>query len=436
MDARSTHREFAQTAGRFSIGSLIGGGGYGDVYNGRDSTTGESVAIKMEKAGVRSINTFELEETIYKMLNGVVGIPNIRWKGKTTVLGTRVLVFDLLGENLHCLSRYRCNGIFTLKTVAIIADQLLQRLQALHECGYIHRDLKPDNFVMGRGDAAHIVHLIDFGVAAKFPCAGGFSGYVPFASARMHQNEPLSVRDDLESLGYILVFLLTGSLPWLRFKSKAHLPAVLKSKLTAMDTVLAHIHSSFAIYMKYVRSSNNEPVNYAYLRSLFTQIHSPPGSSQAHVFDWELPANVVDQRLRKLTPMYVNPLLPAAPNKGVSAEDIVERVAAAQPSRQPSAADNRASPTSRAFSSMTLGNRPTHCTASVSRARSTVRSELAAPDCGNMVAGKGTRVRSASALTARYARHCRLARCHSVDLLARASVLSRGTENCESADGD
>lgn len=299
--------------GRFNIGTIIGSGSYGTVYNGKDLSTGDLVAIKKEKVAEKAMkSSIDMESEVYVLLKGETGIPNLRWKGK--IGGLRVIVLDLLGDNLDYLLCYRCNGIFSLKTVSVIADQMLLRLEALHKCGYIHRDLKPDNIVMGRGQAAHTVHLIDFGVAAKLPCPGGYCGYLPFASIRMHHRNSLTPRDDLESLGYILILLLTGTLPWARFKGAAHQRSILKSKLTALDNVLKHLPNSFALYMNYVKSDSRELPNYAYLRSLFAQLASSPGKVQNdHVFDWQLPGGLVDKRVAGLYPIPAHFLQKAVP---------------------------------------------------------------------------------------------------------------------------
>lgn len=173
---------------KFRIGRKIGGGSFGDIYHGTNMTTGEEVAIKLEP--VKAKHPQLLRETkIYRSLNGVgevscslfnfqppltacdlpygssVGIPSVKWFG---VEGDyNVMVIDLLSKSLEDLFN-DCGRRFSLKTVLILADQLLCRLEIIHTKCYIHRDIKPDNFMMGRGVHKHMVHVIDFGLAKLY----------------------------------------------------------------------------------------------------------------------------------------------------------------------------------------------------------------------------------------------------------------------------
>lgn len=184
---------------KYRLGKKIGSGSFGDIYlgifyaqcvrrcfttvllhsTGTNMTTGEEVAVKLES--VRSKHPQLLRETkIYRSLNGVgkygtftltiliqflVGIPCVRWYG---VEGDyNVMVLDLLGKSLEDLFN-DCGRHFSLKTVLMLADQLLCRLEILHTKCYIHRDIKPDNFLMGKGSRRHMVYVIDFGLAKLY----------------------------------------------------------------------------------------------------------------------------------------------------------------------------------------------------------------------------------------------------------------------------
>eukprot|EP01035_Chromulina_nebulosa_P008540 gene8540-11576_t len=146
---------------KYRLGRKIGSGSFGDIYHGTNMTTGEEVAIKLES--VKSKHPQLLRETkIYRSLNGVVGIPSVRWYG--TEGDYNVMVIDLLGKSLEDLFN-DCGRRLNLKTVLILADQLLCRLEIIHTKCYIHRDIKPDNFLMGKGLRKHMVYVIDFGLA-------------------------------------------------------------------------------------------------------------------------------------------------------------------------------------------------------------------------------------------------------------------------------
>ena len=149
---------------KYRLGRKIGSGSFGDIYLGTNMTTGEEVAIKLES--VKTKHPQLLRETkIYRSLHGVVGIPSVRWYG---VEGDyNVMVIDLLGKSLEDLFN-DCGRRFNLKTVLMLADQLLCRLEIVHTKCYIHRDIKPDNFLMGRGSRRHMVYVIDFGLAKLY----------------------------------------------------------------------------------------------------------------------------------------------------------------------------------------------------------------------------------------------------------------------------
>ena len=106
---------------------------------------------------------------MYSMFPGGVGIPKLYRAGQ--IGNHNVMIIDRLDASLEDLFNY-CDRRFSLKTVLMIADQLLTRIERVHSRGIIHRDIKPDNFLIGLNDekhnTAHIIHLIDFGLAINF----------------------------------------------------------------------------------------------------------------------------------------------------------------------------------------------------------------------------------------------------------------------------
>eukprot|EP00930_Biecheleria_cincta_P101079 TRINITY_DN9270_c0_g1_i2.p1 TRINITY_DN9270_c0_g1~~TRINITY_DN9270_c0_g1_i2.p1 ORF type:complete len:336 (+),score=51.25 TRINITY_DN9270_c0_g1_i2:74-1081(+) len=287
-------------AGKFRVGAKIGSGSFGNVYMGTVVSTGEEVAIKVESIGSRHPRLF-FESKIYKMMGGAVGVPKLHWYG---VAGDyNVMVIDLLGPSLEDLFHF-CNRKFSLKTTLILADQMLTRVEYIHARNIIHRDLKPANFAIGLGKKVNRIHVIDFGLSKQFMFAGsqqhatekennGLIGTARYASVNAHQGLQQSRRDDLEAVGYILVYFLCGSLPWqgVTVKSKKVQLEQIKAMKTFMppQVLCKNIPSEFAAYFDYCRSLRfEETPDYAHLRRMLQDVFRREGYRSDNIFDWTI----------------------------------------------------------------------------------------------------------------------------------------------------
>jgi casein kinase 1 len=153
-----------RVGGKFRLGRKIGCGAFGQVYLGTNVQTSEEVAIKLENVGIRTPQLI-YECKLYKILEGGVGVPKVHWYG---VEGDyNVMVMDLLGPSLEDLFCF-CNRQFGIKTVLMLADQMINRIEYVHSKNLVHRDIKPDNFTIGLGRKANQIHVIDFGLSKKF----------------------------------------------------------------------------------------------------------------------------------------------------------------------------------------------------------------------------------------------------------------------------
>ncbi|KAI4349376.1 hypothetical protein L6164_009968 [Bauhinia variegata] len=287
-------------AGKFKLGRKIGSGSFGELYLGVNVQTGEEVAVKMEPVKTRHPQ-LHYESKLYMLLQGGTGVPHIKWFG---VEGEyNVMVIDLLGPSLEDLFNY-CNRKLTLKSVLMLADQLINRVEYMHSRGFLHRDIKPDNFLMGLGRKANQVYIIDYGLAKKYRDLQthkhipyrenkNLTGTARYASVNTHLGIEQSRRDDLESLGYVLMYFLRGSLPWQGLKAgtkKQKYDKISEKKMSTPIEVLCKSYpSEFVSYFHYCRSLRFEDKpDYSYLKRLFRDLFIREGYQFDYVFDWTI----------------------------------------------------------------------------------------------------------------------------------------------------
>jgi len=289
---------------KYRLGKKIGSGSFGDIYLGTNVTSGEEVAMKLESTKSKHPQLV-YEAKLYKILQGAVGIPYIRWYGvETFPQGSyNVLVMDLLGYSLEDLFN-RCGRRFSLKTVLMIADQTLLRIEYIHSKSFIHRDIKPDNFLMGLGRRSNIVYIIDFGLAKRYRDPKThvhimyrenkhLTGTPRYASINNHLGIEQSRRDDLESLGYVFMYFLRGSLPWQGLRAntkKQKYQKIMEKKMaTPIDLLCKGFPDEFRIYFEYCRALRfADKPDYSYLRRLFKDLALRNEIEYDGNFDWRL----------------------------------------------------------------------------------------------------------------------------------------------------
>jgi serine/threonine protein kinase len=190
----------------------------------------------------------------------------VKWYGQEG--DYNVMAMELLGPSLEDLFNF-CHRKFSLKTVLMIAIQTITRIEYLHSRSFIHRDIKPDNFLMGLGKHSETIYLIDFGLSKRYrdpkthvhiPYREGknLTGTARYASINTHLGLEQSRRDDLESLGYVLMYFNRGSLPWQGLKAatkKQKYQKISDKKAnTPIEVLCKGFPAEFAIYLNYCRS--------------------------------------------------------------------------------------------------------------------------------------------------------------------------------------
>jgi serine/threonine protein kinase len=236
---------------KYVLRDRIGSGAFGEVWSADSVSTGEAVAVKMERIQGNPAPTLQYESRVLQLLQGVTGIPRLRYFGRKDDMDGIFMVTDLLGPSLEAVAtseRLDLNeralknpppNYNHVEFVSQIGRQMLQRLKSVHTCGMLHRDVKPDNFLFARTPVLDLsrrasqaqqpvpvplLYLIDFGMAKRIkdPIIDAAEnrlvsliGSPRYASVFAHRGEPLGRRDDLISMMYSLLYVANGgALPW------------------------------------------------------------------------------------------------------------------------------------------------------------------------------------------------------------------------------
>ncbi|KAJ7885309.1 casein kinase I [Mycena olivaceomarginata] len=289
--ADSSQRLDLRVGGKYRLGKKIGSGSFGDIYLGINIISGEEAKHPQ----------LEYESKVYKTLAGGVGVPFVRWFG--TEGEYNVMVLDLLGPSLEDLFNF-CHRKFSLKTVLLLADQLISRIEYIHSRNFIHRDIKPENFLMGVGKRGDQANVIDFGLAKKFRDPKthihipyrenkNLTGTARYTSINTHLGVEQARRDDLESLAYVIMYFLRGDLPWQGLKAatkKQKYDRIMEKKMTTSTDLLCRgFPKEFGIFLNYTRTLRfDDKPDYSYLRKLFRGLFVREGYQYDYVFDWSV----------------------------------------------------------------------------------------------------------------------------------------------------
>jgi serine/threonine protein kinase len=286
-----------RVGGKFRIRKKIGDGAFNEIYQGSDIFDNSEIAIKLEHNSIKYPQLL-FESRLLESIPGI-GIPKVYWAGVSGEYN--VMVFELLGKNLEELFQ-NCDKKFSLKTMLMIAIQVLDRIRHLHMHNYIHRDIKPQNFSIGRGENEHIIYLIDFGLAKRYreeytnfhiPLRQNIklTGTIRYASCNALNKKELSRRDDMESIGYMLIYLLKGSLPWqgLKIKQKSEKYSKIKELKMSLEPekLCEDLPDEFKQYIESVKNLEfEEEPDYGRYINMFTELFKKKEYVKDYMYDW------------------------------------------------------------------------------------------------------------------------------------------------------
>lgn len=288
-------------AENFVLLTEIGKGAFGVIYLSYDLRDDVEVALKKELKRPGKSSQLRTEAKVYQSLLNIQpgqDISGTKVLGQDVVQGvpkffgmgelddSYYLIMDFLGPNLLDLFNFCGTKKFTISTVCLIALQMINRIENIHKHHYLHRDIKPENFLIGTEEKTNIIFLVDFGLSKRYKNSKNYQ-HIPFRDGRMligtaryvsintHLGIEQSRRDDLESIGYVLVFFLKGSLPWQGLKAgNDKYSRIMEKKLQIPTEILCYgLPDEIVHYLNYCKSLRFEDrPDYDYLRSLFIKL--------------------------------------------------------------------------------------------------------------------------------------------------------------------
>jgi len=284
----------------YKIGKKIGEGSFGVIFEGTNMINQVPVAIKFEPRKTEAPQLRD-EYRTYKHLNGSFGIPNAYYFGQEGL--HNILVIDLLGPSLEDLFDW-CGRRFSVKTTVQVAIQMISLIETLHSHDLIYRDIKPDNFLIGRPGLPdeNKIHLVDFGMAKQYRDPRtkqhipyrekkSLSGTARYMSINTHLGREQSRRDDLEALGHVFFYFLRGQLPWQGLKAPTNKQKYEKigekKRSTILNDLSIGLPHQFATYLETVRNLQfEETPNYEGYRNLLLSALTDIGETMDGKYDW------------------------------------------------------------------------------------------------------------------------------------------------------
>ena len=284
--------------GKYRLDKIIGKGSFGSVFHGTNIKDNSEVAIKLESKNSKD-HLLELECSYLLLLKGY-GIPDVKSYGRSGQF--YALVLELLGINLRELKNLKKD--FSIKDVLMLAIQIIDRIEYVHSKYIVHRDIKPENFLLGYKNNSTI-YIIDFGISKKYRSSrtgkhirysktGKLFGTIRYCTYNATRGLEQSRRDDLESIGHMLIFLAKGYLPWINIKGsdkkKTYFKILNLKKNTSPEILCKNLPNEFLEYMNYCKKLKfEEKPDYEYLKGLLQKVADKNNIDiNAVKYDWEI----------------------------------------------------------------------------------------------------------------------------------------------------
>ena len=295
---------------------LLGKGSFGEIYLAKDPQLKTFCVLKLENQKTKHPQ-LKNEKNVLDLVGDCEGFPRAFDYG--TYNEYNFMAIELLGPSLLDMYEF-CNFNFSLQTVCLIAIQLITRVSELHVKNYIHRDIKPENFLVGIEDKSNIIYMIDFGLAKKYkenktmdhiPYRENrqMMGTARYASINNHLGIEQSRRDDLEAIGYVLIFFMKNRLPWQGIegtsKEEKYKKILEKKLLLPTEILCKDLDIEFSTYLNYVKALRfDERPDYIFLQNLFAGLLSSK-YKEPYCFDWlydQIPEKTKDTENRIFDP--------------------------------------------------------------------------------------------------------------------------------------
>ena len=286
----------------------IGEGAFGKVYEAEYN--GEFYAVKLEDRK-KELGLLETEALIYNFLKGK-HIPSIKSFGYSG--NYNVLVMQLLDQTLEDLLTKHLK--FTIKTTSMLGYQMIKVLNFIHDRHIIHRDIKPENFAMGAYEQNKYLYILDFGLAKKYRSSRTLvqypfvkkkklTGTARYASIHALEAYEQSRRDDLESVGYVLMYFLRGNLPWQSLKAKTkeerYQKILEKKKEISSKELCRGYPKQFYEFLEYVKNLGyEERPDYDMLRKKFLIVCKDISAKFDYIYDWTTEYDLKNREKAKL----------------------------------------------------------------------------------------------------------------------------------------